>query len=227
MARSALTRNGLAAVVLLTSASPGWACEPAHISKASTVEAVTAALRAQQKRIVTFVGYSGAEYEDKAAMLARATAVLDTLDPKGTVVNIGATVDGIGAVYAVAKEKGFATTGIVSTQARDTKATLAPCVDTVFFVTDTSWGGLMQGTSQLSPTSAAMVAISDQLIAIGGGDVARDEFNAAKRLGKKTQFFPADMNHAVARERAVKKGQSPPTDFRGALGAAMAGNGAK
>jgi len=226
MAGNAWIKNVLAVFVVLTSANPGWACEPPRISKASTVQTVTAALRAQPKKIVTFLGYSGAEYEDKKAMLARATAVLDTLDPRNIIVNIGATTDGIGAVYAIAKVKGFETTGIVSTQARDTNTTLAPCVDTVYFVRDTTWGGFIDRTSQLSPTSEAMVAVSDQLIAIGGGEVARDEFNAAKRLGKKTQFFPADMSHAIARERAVKKGQPSPTDFRGALGAAVAGSGA-
>jgi len=65
------------------------------------------------------------------------------------------------------------------------------------------------------------VAVSDQVIALGGGEVARDEFQAARRLGKKTEFFPFDMNHSIAIERAAKKGQPRPTDFRGALGAAI------
>jgi hypothetical protein len=62
-----------------------------------------------------------------------------------------------------------------------------------------------------------MVSVSDRIIAIGGGEVSRDEFEAAKRMGKKTQFFPADMNHALAVEKAKKKGQPAPTDFRSAL----------
>jgi len=223
----ALIGMSVIGVALLTSAQAGAACPAPRISSASTVAAIRSAVQAQSKKVVTFLGYSGAEYEDKAAMLARATAVLDTLDPKLTIVNIGATLEGIGAVYALAKEKGFDTIGIVSTQARDNKTALAPCVDTVFFVTDASWGGLVKGTNQLSPTSAAMVAVSDQLIAIGGGEVSRDEFQAAKRLGKKTQFFPADMNHAVARQKAAKQGQPAPTDFRGALGAAIADSAVK
>lgn len=66
-----------------------------------------------------------------------------------------------------------------------------------------------------------MVTVSDHLVAFGGGDVARDEFLAARNLGKKTQFFPADMNHDIAIKKAAKNGQPAPTDFRGALGAVM------
>ena len=130
--------------------------------------------------------------------------------------------DGIGAVYELASKKGFETTGIVSSQAQESTATLAPCVGMVFFVTDASWGGVMQGSTTLSPTSTAMVSVSDRVVAIGGGDVARDEFEAARRLGKQAEFFPADMNHAIARARAARNGQPAPTDFRGALGVAMA-----
>ena len=41
-----------------------------------------------------------------------------------------------------------------------------------------------------------MVEVSDRLVAIGGGDVARDEFIAAKRAGKDVTFIAADMDHA-------------------------------
>jgi hypothetical protein len=57
------------------------------------------------------------------------------------------------------------------------------------------------------------------MVAIGGGEISRDELVAARRLGKKTQFIPADMNRDMARERARKRGQPAPTDFRGAAGA--------
>ena len=46
--------------------------------------------------------------------------------------------------------------------------------------------------------------------------MARDEMIAAKRSGKKVEFIPADMNHRIAQEKALKKGQPAPTDFRGA-----------
>jgi hypothetical protein len=64
-----------------------------------------------------------------------------------------------------------------------------------------------------------MVESSDLMVAIGG-EVARDELTAAKKMGKQIRFIPADMNHQIARDRALKKGQPSPTDFRGAAEAA-------
>ena len=151
-------------------------------------EATPAEIRAyfkdQHKTVLTLLGYSAAEYEDKAALAAHATEILDRVDPKTTILNIGATPDGIGVVYEMAKKKGFTTSGIVSTQARENKVSLSTCVDVVFFVKDASWGGFLEGTERLSPTSAVMVDVSDQIVAVGGGDVARDELIAAKRAAR-------------------------------------------
>jgi hypothetical protein len=173
-------------------------------------------LRQQSKRVLTFVGYSGAGYQDEAAMLREAGRILDGFEPAKTIVNIGATPDGIGAVYELAKRRGFVTTGIVSTQARQHGVKLSPHVDHVFLITDETWGGLIKGTRELSPTSRAMVDSSDVIIGIGGGEVARDEMTAARRAGKEVRFVPADMNHQKAIETARKKGTPRPTNFRGA-----------
>jgi len=195
-------------------------CPPSVVREASPSE-IRTFFQARQMKVLSFFGYSGAGYEDEARMLSEATKVLDQADPRDTLVNIGATLEGIGAVYDIAKRKGFTTTGIVSTEARDNQVPLARCVDYVFFVKDGSWGGFLPGTTQLSPTSAAMVENSDVLVAIGGGEVARDELRVAKQAGKAVQFIPADMNHAAAIEKAKKKGQPVPTEFRGAAAEAF------
>ena len=195
------------------------ACDQPSTMREATSEEIRAFFTGQNMQVLTFLGYSGAEYEHKAAMLEQATQMLDQFDPRQTIVNIGATPEGIGAVYETAKQKGFLTAGIVSTQAQEHHVTLSPCVDLVFFVRDATWGGFIPGTEQLSPTSTAMVENSDVIVAIGGGEVARDELMAAKRLGKAFRFLPADMNHQIARDRALKRGQAAPTDFRGAAGA--------
>jgi len=140
---------------------------------------------------------------------------------KKPVVNIGATAEEIGAVYEVAKRKGFTTIGILSKLARDQQVSLSPCVDQIFFVEDSSWGGRLPGSKTLSPTSAAIVANSEAFVAIGGGEVARDEMLSAREAGKPVTFIPADMNHQRAREKARKKGLPEPTDFRGATHAAF------
>ncbi|MGH8608304.1 MAG: hypothetical protein ACREX9_13080 [Gammaproteobacteria bacterium] len=194
-------------------------CEQASTIREATPEEIRAFFKGKRMKVLTFLGYSGAEYENKAAMVEQAARILDELDPRTTIVNIGATPEGIGAVYETAKRKGFLTAGIVSTQAKGNKVKLSPCVDIVFYVEDVTWGGFMPGTERLSATSTAMVENSDVIVAIGGGEVARDELIAAKRSGKKVQFIPADMNHQIAREKALKTEQPAPTDFRGAAGA--------
>lgn len=195
--------------------------EPARSVRETTPEEVRAFFKDKKLQVLTFLGYSGAGYEDQAGMLKEAAGVLGQFDPKGTIVNIGATAEGIGAVYDLAKQKGFLTSGIVSTQARDQKVPLSTKVDLVFYVKDDTWGGFLPGTERLTPTSRAMVESSDIIVAIGGGEVARDELIAAKRLGKQVKFIPADMNHRVAQEKARRKGQPAPTDFRGAAAGAL------
>ncbi|MFO1430735.1 MAG: hypothetical protein U1F76_11435 [Candidatus Competibacteraceae bacterium] len=172
----------------------------------------------QGKTVLTFIGYSDNGYEDPAALSERAESILREFDPAKTIVNIGATAGGIGAVYPLAKQRGFMTTGIVSTQARKQQARISPAVDRVFYVEDETWGGFLEGTEQLSPTSAAMVENSDVIVGIGGGAVGRDEMTAARRLGREVRSFPADMNHRRAIEKAKKKNLPPPTDFSGEAG---------
>jgi hypothetical protein len=218
-------RRFVAAVCLsllaLLFAHTALGCAPPSTVRDATPDEIRAFFQGKKMSVLTFLGYSAAEYESKAAMLAEATRILEQYDPSKTIVNIGATPEGIGAVYEAAKREGFPTAGIVSTQAKENKVGLSSCVDIVFYVKDATWGGFLPGTQTLSPTSTAMVEASDAIVAIGGGEVARDELTAAKRSGKRVQFIPADMNHRIARERALKRGQPAPSDFRGAAAAAL------
>ena len=176
----------------------------------------------QGRRVLSFLGYSDSGYEDPAALLAHASRVLDEFDARDTLVNIGATPGGIGAVYELAQRRGFMTSGIVSSRAREMGVPLSPFVDVVFFVADASWGGLQPGSTpmlpRLSPTSRAIVDNSDILVAIGGNAVTRDELDAALQAGKTARFIAAEMNHAAALAAAARKGLPPPSDFRGAAG---------
>lgn len=187
--------------------------------RASTPADIRAFFADQQKTVLTFSGFSGAGYEEPDQLLAIAADILDGADPATTIINAGATPDGIGAIYELAKRRGFMTTGIVSTEALKHDVAVSPFVDRIFFVEDPTWGGFLEGTEQLSPTSETMVAVCDLIVAIGGGGIARDELLVAKRQGKSITFIPVDMNHARAVKKARKKGLSEPTDFRGAAAA--------
>ena len=67
------------------------ACDLATTVKNTTIDGIRTFFKSQNKYVVTFVGYSGAEYEDKTAMLEKAGRVLDEFDASKTIVNIGAT----------------------------------------------------------------------------------------------------------------------------------------
>ena len=177
---------------------------------------ITAFFEAQEKTVLTFLGFSGAGYQDPDRALEMAAETLDRFDPKTTLVNAGASEAGIGMVYRLAKGLGFSTSGIVSTRALFAPLPLSPAVDHVFYVRDEAWGGLLDDGERLSPTSEAMVAVSDVMVAIGGGEVARDELLAGQRLGKEVIYHAADMNHALAIARAERDGRPAPSDFRGA-----------
>jgi hypothetical protein len=194
------------------------------VVREASLDEIADFFRRRHKRVLTFLGYSGNEYERPIALLRYARQILAHFDPAHTIVNIGATQVGIGAIYPLAKRMGFVTTGIVSTRARKTEAgnALSHHVDFVFFVQDDTWGGYLPGTEQLSPTSAAMVGNSDVVVAIGGDDIARDELRAAKHAGRRTLYIAADMNHAKARRTAQSKGMPEPTDFTGAAADASA-----
>lgn len=189
----------------------------------STAADIEAFFEACGKTVLTFLGFSGASYERPDAMLDAAAGMLDRHDPAATIVNIGATPDGIGAVYELAKQRGFETTGVVSAQALDAEVAPSSHADHVFYVEDETWGGYLDDGRTLSPTSEAMVSISDIIIAIGGGKVARDELLEARRRSKTITFIPAEMNHAKAIEKAERKEETPPTEFRGAAEIALAG----
>jgi hypothetical protein len=187
-----------------------------RIIRLANADAAITQVRGMGRSIVTFLGFSGAGYEDPLAVERAITKVLDELNPRSVIISAGATPDGIGVVYRLAKRRGFTTIGIVSAIAEEEGVGFSPDVDTVFVVSDNTWGGA-GADGKLSPTSAAIVGSADEMIAIGGGDIAKDEALAAKAMGKKVRYFAADMNHSAAIRKAREKRQPEPHDFRGTL----------
>ena len=168
----------------------------------------------QPKTALTFLGFS-AGYENENEMFQVVRVILSGHSPETTLINIGATDGGIGAAYPLAKSLGFTTTGIVSTKALDDGAEISEAVDYVCFIADDQWGGKLPDSNELSPTSKAMVACSDVMIGIGGGEISRDEMAAAKAQGKPVYFYPVEMEHASAIQRAEKMGLPKPDSFWG------------
>lgn len=215
--------SGLLAVGTAAAVQAAPCAPPQRVVEAKSAE-VQAWFEAQRPReALVFVGYSAAGYEKPKAMRTIVERTLRRADPAKTIVVAGATAEGIGAVYEIAKRMGFTTAGIVSTQARAQGAAMSPCVDVLFYVSDDTWGGYLPGTQTLSPTSQAMVAAGTRFVAIGGAEVARDELLEARNRGKHVRFHAADFDHALARERAKQRGEGAPRDFKGAVYPVFAG----
>lgn len=177
-----------------------------------------ARIRRPGRIVVTFVGFSGAGYEDQPAVDHAIENILASLDPVSVLVCAGATPEGIGTVYRIAKarKRPFETLGIVSSIAERERSEFSRDADTVFVIADETWGGL-GADGHLSPTSVAMVGAADQFISIGGGEIARDEISEAIALGKPVTFVPAEMNHSAALKKARDKKEPAPNDFRGSV----------
>jgi len=183
----------------------------------ATLEEIRRWVADRQKHVLTFLGYSGAGYEVPERMLADAEAVLAGHDPARVIVNVGATAIGIGAVYVPARQRGFETLGIVSSRALKGKARWSPAVDHVFVIEDDTWGGT-DAEGKLHPTSSAIVAVSDELVAIGGGDISRAELWAGREAGKPCRFIPAEFDHGSALRWARDAGRPAPTRFASVIG---------
>ena len=165
--------------------------------------------------VITFFGYSD-DYENQKAMQNIVEEVLSQYSPGTSLVNAGATRGGIGEVYPIAKAMGYLTTGIVSSLVMEYMDEISLAVDYVCIVSDTVWGGKLPESHLLSPTSQAMVACSDLLIGIGGGEISRDEMIAGREQGKAVHFYPAEISHERLIRRARRMGWPEPESFWGA-----------
>ena len=138
------------------------------------------------REVVSFLGYSS-DYKDPIALKSTLEAILDQHNPAQVIIAAGATTSGIGAVYELAKQKGFTTLGIVSTLAKKTN-NISPHADFVLYVEDSKWGGY-QGSS-LSPVSEVITHCSHSAIRCGGNTTAQDESAEMIKLGKSVLYYP-------------------------------------
>lgn len=150
------------------------------------------------KKVYTIFGYSKLGYENWDDVAKKIEADLNMVDLKNSVVCIGATEDGIGKAYEIAKRMGFETIGIVSTNALSYSGKFSDFVDRIYIVNDSLWGGFVPGTKKLAETTKAFLETADEIHAYGGGLNTAITLKQAKELGKKIFYTPADMNHNLA-----------------------------
>jgi hypothetical protein len=194
----------------------GQDCDGPKQVREATLADILAFIQEKEMSVVTVSGYTTEGYENQQDLLENARKLLKLQDPTKVIINIRGADAGIGAMYAIAKEKGFITMGICSTLSRSEKASYSKCADYIFLVKDSQLGGKMPGTGKLSPTSEAIVQCSSMYVAFGGGEITRDELmTIVTERRTRILFVPAEMNHQIARENAKKMGLPEPADFRG------------
>lgn len=168
-------------------------------------------VRSFDKKIFTLFGYSALGYEDTTRLEEAVRRDLEDLSRDEYIISIGATEEGIGGMYRVAKEMGFKTIGIVSTQALSYSGNFSEHVDSIYIVNDDYWGGMVPGTNKVAETTKTFLGTSDFISAYGGGKNTAVTLTLAKDLGIKTSFKEFDMNHAMADKAFDKK----PSDYKG------------
>lgn len=158
------------------------------------------------KHVIYFAGYGELGYEEGQCVRRVALQVLADWPPAAVIVHTGTLLrrgghDGIAEIYAVARELGIETTGIHPSVAFDFAEThrVSPHCDHVFFIADETWGGFLPNGTNLSATLQLHLAVSHEMVVIGGGKHAADELKAFVVHGKAVRFFPADMHHAASR----------------------------
>lgn len=158
------------------------------------------------KRVIVFGGFSGLGYEDikklKTTVKERVQKDIDQYGLENVAVVAGATSDGIGACYEVAKSLGVATYGIVSEAGK--KYGSDKFCDKTVFTSDpnNTWQVLdSNGSSYMVDISK----INGSLVYYGGGDVAVSEITEAKKRGINvevdTTFEPSPTQVAKKREK--------------------------
>jgi hypothetical protein len=211
-------REGLKERILHTPLIQHEAFSAQEATDPMKADEIIALIKGLNKKVYTLFGYSALGYEDENKLKETVRRDLEPLSREEYVINIGATEEGIGKMYEIAKEMGFKTIGVVSTQALSYSGRFSESVDSIYIVNDDYWGGYVPGTTKLAETTKAYLGVSDFISAYGGGINTVVTLKFAKELGIPTKFEEFDMNHALA-DKAFKEKLA---DYRGAASASLA-----
>jgi hypothetical protein len=163
------------------------------------------------KKTLVFGGFSGLGYAEPTKLEEAVKERIQTEITKYGVENVavvaGATSDGIGSIYKIAKDLGVTTYGIVSDAGKEYGSD-ASC-DKTFFVPDP--GNTWQVLSKSGESYMVDVAKNNGvLVYYGGGDVAVAEIKEAKEKGIKIETDVSYEPNPVQVEK--KKAKNPNFD---------------
>ncbi|RDH46169.1 phospholipase D-like domain-containing protein [Zooshikella ganghwensis] len=147
------------------------------------------------KRVVVFSGFSGLGYEDNVNLESTLNTVLDReielYGRENLLIVAGATEDGIGTVYEIAKNKNLNTFGIVSEEAEKNDVPISSSCDRHVFIPDanSSWQVLDPSGESYMVSIANSSNIKGKFYAFGGGSVTVTELSEAIKHGIDTEVF--------------------------------------
>ncbi|PTB17743.1 hypothetical protein C9I57_26340 [Trinickia symbiotica] len=172
------------------------------------------------KHPLVVAGFSGLGYADPAHLDRQFREILNQKIKKhgrhNLIVVAGATDEGIGRVYDLAREEGIATRGIVSSEAQRWGTKISPSCQHVIYVKrpEDDWNV----TSPEGDSYMVRAALGGSFLAFGGGEVAVTEATEALNKGIRTELFPefepdpkkVEARRAKEKAKALEKG----TDYK-------------
>ncbi len=145
-------------------------------------------------KVISLFGFSDLGYSDYPKLFVKAREVLSQYSNAEYIVCIGATEDGVGKLYDIAKDMGFKTIGIVSTLALARSGKFSENVEKIYIVNDSYWGGYRPGTKILTETTKIFLDITEKFIAFGGGMNTKVTLEEAKIRNIPFEYFEFKMN---------------------------------
>ncbi|CAK8738429.1 hypothetical protein SODG_002078 [Sodalis praecaptivus] len=163
----------------------------------------------RNKHVLVFCGFSGLGYNNEVALIetirTTLTAAINCHGSENICVAAGATHEGIGIIYELAKEKGIKTIGLVSEQARGSALLSAACDECLFIPDPTaSWDVRdPEGNSYMVylATDNKGINKTGEFLVFGGGYITLNELKEAEGLGLNitvyAEFEPCSQRAAV------------------------------
>lgn len=168
----------------------------------------------KNRHVIVFSGFSALGYKDihhlKESLHSELEKAISKYGAHALCVVAGATDEGIGVVYNLAKKMGIETLGIVSEQAI---GFVSSNCDKVVYIADPtgSWKVLDEtGNSYMVyvATRNDKISRTGEFIAFGGGEVTLSELNEARSIGvtyKVYPYFEPDPEKAIRKLKTNPK----------------------
>jgi len=186
-----------------------------------SVDEVISLFRQRYRRVVTFLGYGELGYEDPGAFQTIARREIAAFDSQEVVINAATLVTfgfahGIADIYEIARSQGFRTSGVypsVSLGSAESHG-LSGFVEDIYFIEDQTWGGYLEGSALASPTLTALTSVTDEVVAIGGGEHTAQEIQEFVKCGIPVRYYALEMNRAISSRWHQQRGGELP-DYLG------------